>query len=123
MGGCGARMEISRNLGMGSGRAAGRCPVVGLTAATKSAPGLLGPGASGSLLLTLSLCVLGWDSGLEFEAIGSVVAATLPNPPPPKKSHSPLQKQWICDPGYVQAMALAGAFSGDKDGLSCFPVT
>lgn len=85
MGGCGARMEISRNLGMGSGRAAGRCPVVGLTAATKSAPGLLGPGASGSPLLTLSLCVLGWDSGLEFEAIGSVVAATLPNPPPPKK--------------------------------------
>lgn len=86
MGGCGARMEISRNLGMGSGRAAGRCPVVGLTAATKSAPGLLGPGASGSPLLTLSLCVLGWDSGLEFEAIGSMVAATLPTPPPQKKA-------------------------------------
>lgn len=88
MGGCGARPEISRNLGMGSGRAAGRCPVVGLTAATKSAPGLLGPGArlaSGSPILTLSLCVLVWDSGLELEAIGSVVAAP-PQPPLKKKA-------------------------------------
>lgn len=81
--------------------------VVGLTAATESAaPGLLGPGArltSGSPLLTLSLRVLGWDSGLELEAIGSVVA-DLSNPPQKKKkkkSLSLLQEQWICDPGYV----------------------
>lgn len=64
-----------------------------------------------SSLLTLSDPVLGWDSGMECEAAGGVRAA-------------PCIIAILCrrnngsgTPGYVDAMALKRAFSGDRNGL------
>lgn len=90
------------------GWTAGRCPNVGLTTASKSAPGFLWPGAgrvsglsSSDSESAHSQLVL-WTGARSCRVCGVILGYR--NDP-------------FVAPGYVQAMDFAWAFSGDRDGL------